>query len=64
MSDGLLIEVAQLEVLLQTVPPECAAHGPVKDVLNLTYVHLPIKELWVPIFTRVAPKQLFLVLRH
>jgi hypothetical protein len=64
VSDGLLIQGAQLEVLLKTVPPECAAHGPIKDVLDLTYVHLPAQELWVSIFIGVAPEQLFLVFRN
>ena len=50
-------------MLLQTVPSECAAHGPIKDVLDLTYVHLPAQELWVFIFIGVAPEQLFLVFR-
>ena len=63
MADRLLIERAQLEMLLKTVPPECAAHGAVKDVLYLTYVHLPAQELWVSIFIGVAPEQLFLVFR-
>jgi hypothetical protein len=63
VSDGLLIQGTQFEVLLQTVPPECAAHWAVKDVLDLTYVHLPAQELWVSIFIGVAPEQLFLVFR-
>ena len=50
-------------MLLQTVPPESAAHWPVKDVLDLTYVHLPAQELRVSIFIGVTPEQLFLVLR-
>jgi hypothetical protein len=63
VADRLLIERAQLEVLLKTIPPESAAHGPVKDVLDLTNVHLPAQELWVSIFIGVAPEQLFLVFR-
>jgi len=50
-------------MVLKAVPPECAAHGPIKDVLNFAYVHLPTQELWVHVFIRVAPEQLFLVFR-
>ena len=50
-------------MVLKTVPSECAAQGPVKDVLDFAYVHLPTQEFWVPIFIRVAPEQLLLVFR-
>jgi hypothetical protein len=50
-------------MVFKTVRSECAAQGPIKDVLDLTNVHLPTQELWVTIFIGVTPEQLLLVFR-
>ncbi len=63
VSNRRFIKRAHLKVLLKTVPSECAAHRTVKDVLDLTYVHLPIQELRVPVLIRVGPEQLLLIFR-